>query len=90
MPAAFFSTAPAPSSHVPTVGITFDGHGGWLVALPGHDERVSCPTLEDARLFASHRAARRGLCELVVHDAYHRVISREVVGVQPDAGSRER
>jgi hypothetical protein len=70
---------------VATVWVAFDGHGGWEVTLPDRDELVCCATLDDARLVAYRRAVRRGQCELVVHDAYHRVISCELVGARHPA-----
>jgi hypothetical protein len=59
--------------------------GVWQVTLPGepgrpeHRERVTCETLDDARRLAHECAERRHPCELVVFDAYHRVLEREVV-----------
>jgi hypothetical protein len=56
--------------------------GVWQVTLPEdpvrpeHRERVTCESLDDARRLA-HECAERYTCELVVFDAYHRVLQRE-------------
>lgn len=62
------------------VSIDPDGRGAWEVVLPESREHVFCATLEDARLVACRSAASRRPCELIVRDAYHRVIKREVIG----------
>lgn len=64
------------------VRVEHDGRGGWQVALPNR-ERLTCHTLEDARREAHISAARTEPCELIVHDAYHRVLSRELVTDDP-------
>jgi hypothetical protein len=40
---------------------------------------VTCESLEDARRIAYFCAARRGPCELVVRDAYDRVLQHELI-----------
>lgn len=52
--------------------------------MPESGTHVSCQTLEDARRTALLRAARRQPCELVVRDAYHRVIQHELIGAGED------
>lgn len=66
------------------VRVEHDGRGGWQVALPNRD-RITCRTLDQARREAHVFAERTELCELIVHDAYHRVLSRELVN--PDLGA---
>jgi hypothetical protein len=44
---------------------------------PAH---VTYDTLDEARRVATAQAARLAPCELVVRDAYHRVLRREVLG----------
>lgn len=61
-----------------TVRVERTTRGRWQVATPDHD-RIICDTLDDARHAAYVSAARIASCELVVHDAYHRVLSREIV-----------
>lgn len=54
------------------------GHGGrWKVQVDGHCQQETCRSLQDAHRVARDAAARRGECELVVRDAYHRVVRRE-------------
>jgi hypothetical protein len=43
-----------------------------------------CGTLADARRVAYQCAARRHPCELVVCDAYHRVMQREIIDPDDD------
>jgi hypothetical protein len=66
-----------------TVRVDFGGRGGWAIALPDEPERVTCDTLDDARRIAQVWARGRGPCEIVVCDAYHRVLSRELVARAP-------
>jgi hypothetical protein len=54
-----------------------NGHGEWEVALPDQREPVTCETLDDARRIAYLCAAHRHPCELVVRDAYHRVLEHD-------------
>jgi hypothetical protein len=64
----------------PVVSIDPDGRGAWEVVLPESRDHVFCATLEDARRVAYGGVASRRPCELIVRDAYHRVIKREVIG----------
>lgn len=47
--------------------------------LPDRRGRVSCETLEDARRIAYLTAARAQRCELIVRDAYNRIIEHELI-----------
>jgi hypothetical protein len=60
-----------------------NGRGAWDVALPDEPRHLTFQTLEAARNVAHRSAASRHPCELIVHDAYHRVIQREII----DGGS---
>jgi hypothetical protein len=62
-----------------SVRVDLNGHGGWDVALTGEEAHIVCDTLEDAREVAYRFAAHRVPCELVVRDAYHRVVRRELI-----------
>jgi hypothetical protein len=66
---------PTPS----TICVDLDGHGHWDVAMSDPDTHLTCGTFDDARRVAHQRATRRRPCELVVRDAYHRVVSRELM-----------
>ena len=73
-----------------TVRVDLNVHGAWDVALTGQDARITCDTLDDAREVASKFAAHRRPCELIVRDAYHRVLRREFIGGQAGAGVSSR
>ena len=62
-----------------TVRVDPDPRGGWDVTVPDRPARWRCNTLDDARRQAFLCAARRLPCELVIQDAYHRVIDREII-----------
>jgi hypothetical protein len=68
---------PTPTDEL-RIRVDFDGQGGWEVDVD--DTRVACASLSDARRIAVLKAAHRRPCELVVRDAYHRVIEREHIG----------
>lgn len=61
------------------VRVDISARGRWEVALSGPDERVRCETLEEASRVAYRCAADRRPSELIVCDAYHRVVRRELV-----------
>ena len=56
-----------------------DGRGAWDLVISEDMEHVPCATLDDAKRVAYRRAADRRPCELIVRDAYHRVIDRELI-----------
>jgi hypothetical protein len=62
-----------------TVSVELNARGAWEVALSDRRERFSCNTLEEASREAHQRAAERRPCELIVRDAYHRVVDRELI-----------
>ena len=69
-----------------TLRVERNARGQWLVAVPDR-ERIVCQTLDDARRAAYLFAPRAGTCELIVHDACHRVLCRELVNGEPAATS---
>src|SRR5438552_11364054 len=62
-----------------TVSVDPDGRGAWEVTVRNELSHVACRTLEDARKVAYRSASGRRPCELIVRDAYHRVIQRTVI-----------
>ncbi len=62
-----------------TVRVDRNRSGAWEIELSAQDAVVSCETLDDARWVAYLCASRRHPCELVVRDAYHRVLCRELI-----------
>jgi hypothetical protein len=80
----------APMSPV-TVRVDRTRRGAWEVAMPDERDAVTCETLEDAERVAYLCAARRRPCELIVCDAYHRVLHRVLIDGHDDpaaAGGR--
>ncbi len=62
-----------------TVRVDIGVRGDWEVALPDRRERVTCATLEEARRVAYRCATHRRPCELIIRDAYHRVLQRQTI-----------
>ncbi|HUA02578.1 MAG TPA: hypothetical protein VMB27_01670 [Solirubrobacteraceae bacterium] len=56
-----------------------DWHGDWEVSLPDGRRCATCETLDVARRVAYRQAVRILPCELVIRDAYHRVVDHEIV-----------
>ena len=69
-----------------TVQVCADHRGGWEVELPDH-AHVSCDTLAEAQALAWRYAAQMPPCDLVVRDAYDRVLQRQLVE-RPAADAR--
>ena len=67
-----------------TVRVEHDGRGAWSVAMPGDGDPVTCETFDDARRVAYLCAAHTRPCEVIVHDAYHRVLHRELINGHRD------
>lgn len=59
-----------------TVRVEMKQHGDWVVALP-NGAHVDCETLDAAKRVVFLSAARRQTCDLIIHDAYHRVLYHE-------------
>jgi hypothetical protein len=66
-----------------TVRVEHGANGAWEVELPDRHERVRCETLDDAQRIAYLCAAHAQPCELIVQDAYHRVVQRRLIENQP-------
>jgi hypothetical protein len=52
-------------------------NGKWKVAVPQRNEPIVCATLAEARRAGYVAAVEGSPCELVVRDAYHRVLAHE-------------
>lgn len=83
------------TSPLPIIRIDRDRFGRWHVALSADrecasDPAATCETLEEARNVAYRQAAEYLPCELVVHDAYHRVIIDEQLSASHDRGRLRR
>ena len=62
-----------------TVRVDISARGAWEVALFDRGDNVTCETLEEASRLAYGFAMDRRPCELIVCDAYHRVLQRELI-----------
>jgi hypothetical protein len=62
-----------------TIHVDGTARGAWEVVLPARGERVLCRTLDDAVRVGYRFAADGEGCELVVRDAYHRLLRCERV-----------
>jgi hypothetical protein len=67
-----------------TVHVDHSVGGSWEIALSDRREPVVCKSLEEASRTAYWCAAERHPCELVVRDAYHRVLRHELIDVGGD------
>jgi hypothetical protein len=70
------------------VRVCADHRGGWEVELPGRGH-VPCDTLAEARSLAMRYAAKARPCDLVVLDAYDRVVQHQLIE-PPALGGRPR
>ncbi len=77
-----------------TVRVDLDRRGNWEIALsaqrdPLSDQRdrITCETLADARRVAYRYATHRHPCEIVVFDAYHRVVQHEIIDHNDEGGA---
>jgi hypothetical protein len=61
------------------VRVDISARGAWEIELPDRRERVTCETLEEASRVAYRCATDRRPCELVIRDAYHRVLQRQLI-----------
>jgi hypothetical protein len=68
-----------------SVRVSYNARGPWDVVQAGEAEHTTCETLEDAQRVGYLFAARKTPCELIVCDAYRRVVRREVVRHRADA-----
>ena len=68
-----------------TVRVRCNPRGGWEVVMSDVQWGVICETLEDARRVAYLSVARTRRCELIVTDAYHRVVRHELIDGHSEA-----
>jgi hypothetical protein len=62
-----------------TVCVRHHPRGDWEVIGPDGRGRISCETFEDARRIAYLAVAHAHDCELIVRDAYDRVVEHELI-----------
>jgi hypothetical protein len=73
------TSAAGASTVLSAVRVDLNTHGEWEIELPDQSQPVTCETLEDAQRVAYLCAAHRSPCELIVCDAHHRALRREVI-----------
>jgi hypothetical protein len=61
------------------VRVTPGEGAGWQVVVPDRERPLTCKTLREARRLALIHGASAHPCEIVVRDAYHRVLERRLV-----------
>ena len=66
-----------PTAH--TVRVLINARGEWEVLIPHHMRPLRCATIEEAERIAYQCASQTRPCEVNVHDAYHRVVHRQLV-----------
>jgi hypothetical protein len=68
-----------------TVRVDLNGHGAWEITLPAQLDPINCESLYEARRAAYRFAAHWHPCEVVMCDAYHRVMHRQLIDSYEDA-----
>ena len=63
-----------------TVRVEMNRRGAWELTVPDDHTRIVCATLADATRRARSIAGTRP-SELIVHDAYHRLVEHERLGI---------
>jgi hypothetical protein len=63
-----------------TVRVLLNARGEWEVVSPHSLRPQRFHTLDEAKRAAYSLASREDRCDVVVHDAYHRVVHTEHVG----------
>lgn len=62
-----------------TVSVQHQAGGRWEVAGPDQQRRIACETLDDARRIAYLAVAHTHGCELIVRDAYNRILEHALI-----------
>lgn len=73
------STRAWPSLATRSVSVERSPRGLWEICLPDQPEHLACETFDQAQRLARECAADLSPCELVIHDAYHRLTRRELI-----------
>lgn len=80
------STQLGPATRV-TIRVQRTPLGRWEVLVPGRRKGIICDTLDEARRVAYLAVAHKRPCELIVHDALHRVVHQELIAGHQTASS---
>jgi len=68
-----------------TVSVDLNRHGAWDITLPNQLDPINCGSLHEARRVAYRLAAGWRPCEVVICDAYRRVVHRQLIDSYEDA-----
>ncbi len=68
-----------------TIRVDLNRHGAWEITLPAQLNPINCQSLYEARRAAYRFAAHWHPCEVVICDAYHRVMHRQLIDSYEDA-----
>ncbi len=72
------------------VRVDLNRNGSWDVTLPVQLDPVTCGSIDEARRVAYRLAAGWRPCEVVMCDAYHRVVHRQLIDSHDDAAAALR
>jgi hypothetical protein len=70
-----------------TIRVDLNRHGAWEITLPVKLDPINCESLYEARRAAYRFAAHWHPCEVVMYDAYHRVVHRKRIDSHEDAAA---
>jgi len=68
---------PVQSASLMNVRVQLNRRGEWEIALPDRGDPVKCKSLPEAKSVAHRCAAEMDPCEVIIYDAYYRVLYRE-------------
>jgi hypothetical protein len=74
-------TEPASGATPAIVRVQHHPRGHWEVITPDRCGRISCETFDDARRIAFLTVAHGHSCELIIRDAYNRIVEHELIDV---------
>ncbi len=69
------------------VRVDLNRHGSWDITLPVQLDPINCRSLYEARRVAYRLAAGWRPCEVVICDAYRRVVHRQLIDSYEDAAA---
>ena len=70
---------PVAHTSAPVVRVRINRLGGWQASVPDDHGPLSCENLDEARRIAHECVAHGQALELIVYDAYDRVLERELI-----------
>ncbi|MGO9975554.1 MAG: hypothetical protein ACLP01_22700 [Solirubrobacteraceae bacterium] len=70
-----------------TIRVDLNTRAAWEITLPVGLDPINCKSLDEARRAAYRLAAHWHPCEVVMFDAYHRVVHRKLIDSFEDAAA---